>query len=278
MAEDKVRVLYVSQEINPFLPEGEISTTVRQVAKGVQEDGKEIRAFMPRFGCINERRHQLHEVIRLSGMNLIIDDTDHPLIIKVASIPQAKMQVYFIDNEGYFKRKSTLGDDETPLFKDNDDRSMFFCRGVLETVKKLGWTPDVIHCSGWMTALMPMYIKKYYSDDPHFNESKVVFSVYNNSFDGSLNKKLSDKLKFDNFSDEDVSLLKDPNYENLAKTAITFSDAVVIAGSEINSNVESFIKESGKPTLVQNSTDEIDAKPYSEFYDHVLEANSVLID
>ena len=278
MAEDKVRVLYVSQEINPFLPEGEISTTVKAVAKGVQEDGKEIRAFMPRFGCINERRHQLHEVIRLSGMNLIIDDTDHPLIIKVASIPQAKMQVYFIDNEGYFKRKATYGNEETPFFEDNDERSMFFCRGVLETVKKLGWTPDVIHCSGWMTALMPMYIKKYYADDPHFNESKVVFSVYNDSFDGSMNEKLSEKMKFDNFSDEDVSLLKEPTYENLCKTAVNFSDAVIISGNEINSDVNSFIQDSGKLTLAQNDSDEIDTKAYSEFYDKVLEENSVLAD
>ena len=278
MANEKVRVLYVSQEINPFLPESEISTTVKAVAKGVQEDGKEIRAFMPRFGCINERRHQLHEVIRLSGMNLIIDDVDHPLIIKVASIPQAKMQVYFIDNEGFFKRRATYGDDETPMFKDNDERAMFFCRGVLETVKKLGWAPDVIHCSGWMTSLMPMYIKKFYADDPHFNESKVVFSVYNNSFDGSLNKKLGDKLKFDNFSDEDITLLKDPNYENLCKTAVNFSDAVVIAGDNINKAVEAHIKESGKPALIPSNADEIDAIPYSEFYDQVLESNSILAE
>ncbi len=278
MAEEKVRVLYVSQEINPFLPEGEISTTVKEVAKGVQESGKEIRAFMPRFGCINERRHQLHEVIRLSGMNLIIDDTDHPLIIKVASIPQAKMQVYFIDNEGYFKRKATYGNDEEPFFADNDERSMFFCRGVLETVKKLGWTPDVIHCNGWMTALMPMYIKKYYADDPHFNESKVVFSLYDNEFNGTLNEKLSDKLKFDNFSDEDVSLLDTPNYENLCKTAINFSDAIIVAGNEINKDVEAFIKSSDKTTLMQNASEDIDTNSYSEFYDKVLEESSVLAD
>lgn len=278
MAEEKVKVLYVSQEINPFLPESEISTTVKEIAKGVQEEGKEIRAFMPRFGCINERRHQLHEVIRLSGMNLIIDDTDHPLIIKVASIPQAKMQVYFIDNEGYFKRKAIFGNNETPFFKDNDERAMFFCRGVLETVKKLGWVPDVIHCNGWMTALMPMYIKKYYADDPHFNESKVVFSLYNNSFDGTLNEKLGKKLKFDNFSDEDITHLQTPTYENVCKTAVDFSDALVIAGNSVNKAVKTYAEESGKLLMTEIISDEIDAKPYSEFYDQVLEANSVLAE
>lgn len=278
MAEEKVKVLYVSQEINPFLPEGEISSAVKSIAKGVQEDGKEIRNFMPRFGCINERRHQLHEVIRLSGMNLIIDDTDHPLIIKVASVPQAKMQVYFIDNEGYFKRKATYGNDEEPFFADNDERSMFFCRGVLETVKKLGWTPDVIHCSGWMTALMPMYIKKFYADDPHFNESKVVFSLYNKSFEGSLNSRLGEKLKFDNFSDADVKLLADPNYENLCKTAINFSDAVAFTGSEINKELADFVAKQDKLTLTKDAADEDSATTYSAFYEEVLESSSVLID
>ena len=171
----KKRVLYVSQEIQPFLPETAISKTVRQVSQGIQESGKEIRVFMPRFGCINERRHQLHEVIRLSGMNLIIDDSDHPLIIKVASIPAAKMQVYFIDNEEYFKRKAVYGDDEEAFFGDNDERAIFFCRGVVETVRKLGWKPDIIHCSGWMTSLLPLYLKKFYNDDPHFSDAKVVY-------------------------------------------------------------------------------------------------------
>lgn len=156
---EKKKVLFISQEISPFLPKSEVCLSARGIAQGIQESGKEIRVFTPRFGVINERRHQLHEVIRLSGMNLIIDDTDHPLIIKVASISQARMQVYFIDNEEYFKRKNTVVDENEVEYADNDERSMFFCRGVLETVKKLGWQPDVIHCSGWMTALMPMYLK-----------------------------------------------------------------------------------------------------------------------
>jgi starch synthase len=277
MDEEKVKILYVSQEIDPFLAGNEIADLVKNVAQGVQENGKEIRVFMPRYGCINERRHQLHEVIRLSGMNLIVNDTDHPLIIKVASIPQAKMQVYFIDNEKFFKRKNTLCDDNNNLYEDNDERSIFFCRGVLETVKKLGWAPDVIHCNGWLTALMPMYVKKFYSNDPHFNESKIVFSVYNNGFENSLNEKLSDKLMFDGFSEADVKLLKKPTFENLCKTAINFSDGVVIAGSKVNKAVDKFVSESDKPVLNHANCEDA-AKDYSEFYDLVLETNSALVD
>lgn len=277
MDEEKVKILYVSQEIDPFLAGNEIADLVKNVAQGVQENGKEIRVFMPRYGCINERRHQLHEVIRLSGMNLIVNDTDHPLIIKVASIPQAKMQVYFIDNEKFFKRKNTLCDDNNNLYEDNDERSIFFCRGVLETVKKLGWAPDVIHCNGWLTALMPMYVKKFYSNDPHFNESKIVFSVYNNGFENSLNEKLSDKLKFDGFSEADVKLLKNPTFENLCKTAINFSDGVVIAGNKVNKAVDKFVSECDKPVLNHANCEDA-AKSYSEFYDLVLETNGALVD
>ena len=163
------RVLYIAQEITPYLPEGEISCICRNLPQAIQEKGKEIRTFMPRFGCVNERRNQLHEVIRLSGMNLIIDDTDHPLIIKVASIQSARMQVYFIDNDDFFQRRYTIAD-ENGEFEDNEDRSIFFVRGVLETVKKLRWTPDIIHCHGWMTALTPLYIKKTFSQDPFFRQ------------------------------------------------------------------------------------------------------------
>ena len=176
---EKKKILFISQEISPFLPKSEISTAARNLAQGIQEAGKEIRVFMPRFGVINERRHQLHEVIRLSGMNMIIDDTDHPLIIKVASIQPARMQVYFIDNEDYFKRKATLTDEDGKLFSDNDERAIFFAKGVIETVKKLNWAPDIIHVHGWMASLLPLYIKEYYSDEPLFSESKIITSVYN---------------------------------------------------------------------------------------------------
>ena len=158
---DAKKILFIAQEITPYLPESEIATICRNLPQGIQERGREIRTFMPKFGSINERRNQLHEVIRLSGMNLIIDDTDHPLIIKVASIQAARMQVYFIDNEDFFQRKHTISDDDGNEYEDNDDRSIFYVRGVLETVKKLRWCPDVIHCHGWMTALAPLYIKNF---------------------------------------------------------------------------------------------------------------------
>jgi len=194
---EKSKILYVTQEIDPFLIESEISSLVRKVAQGVHEADKEIRIFMPRFGVINERRHQLHEVIRLSGMNLIVNDYDHPLIIKVASIPQIRIQVYFIDNEEYFKKKFLFKDAKGKYFKDNDERSMFFCRGVLETVKKLGWMPDIVHCHGWMTALMPVYLKSVYANDPHFSGSKVIYSVYNRDEKLKFSKNLDAKLEFD---------------------------------------------------------------------------------
>src|SRR3954468_6542045 len=184
----KARVLFVSQEVTPYLDETPMSIIGRKLPQGIQERGKEIRTFMPKFGVINERRNQLHEVIRLSGMNLIIDDNDHPLIIKVASIQSARMQVYFIDNEEYFQRKMIFHDAKEKFFKDNEDRMVFFCRGVLETVKKLGWAPDIIHCNGWMTSLIPLFIKSSYKEDPLFQNSKVVYSVY----DQDLEEKFSD--------------------------------------------------------------------------------------
>ena len=180
---EKTKVLFVHQEITPYLDENPISLVGRNLPEGIQMKGKEIRIFMPRFGSINERRNQLHEVIRLSGMNLIINDTDHPLIIKVASIQKARMQIYFIDNDDFFtKRKSTITDKDGVFFEDNDDRTVFFSRGVIETIRKLNWSPDIIHCHGWMSALIPIYIKKAFRDNPLFNESKIVYSLYDDDF------------------------------------------------------------------------------------------------
>ena len=180
---EKKKVLFISQEIFPFLPKSEISSVARRLPQITQEEGKEIRVFTPRYGVINERRHQLHEVIRLSGLNLSIDDQDHPLIIKVASVPQARMQVYFIDNEEYFRRKATFLDEDHELFEDNDERTLFFGKGVIETVKKLGWKPDIIHIHGWMTCCLPLYIKEFEQNEPLFKDTKIVFSSYNNSFE-----------------------------------------------------------------------------------------------
>ncbi len=271
----KAKVLFVSQEITPYLDETAMGTIGRYLPQGIQERGKEIRTFMPRYGSINERRNQLHEVIRLSGMNLIIDDTDHPLIIKVASIQSARMQVYFIDNEDYFQRKAVLSDAKGKPFEDNDERSIFFCRGVIETVKKLGWAPDIVHCHGWITNLVPLYLKKSFSDNPLFADTKIVYSVYDDEFSTPLNKDYARKLQFDGIEKQDVELLKTPNFANVTKAAIAMSDAVIKGSPKINAEVDKYIKKTGKPVLDYKSPDEyIDA--YDEFYDAVLEDAAVL--
>jgi starch synthase len=267
---EKKRVLYISQEIAPFLPHSDIATTTRKLPQGIQEGGKEIRAFMPRYGCINERRHQLHEVIRLSGMNLIINDVDHPLIIKVASVPQAKIQVYFIDNEDFFTRKATVKCDKGDYFDDNDERAMFFGRGVLETVKKLGWKPDIIHCHGWMTALTPLYIKKLYHNDPHFADAKVVYSVYDNGFNKNWDSNFYEKLKFDGFEEEDIHDLKDVDFVTLTKKAIQVSDGVIQGSGQIDQEIVNAIKASETPFL-EYFSEETCVKPINEFYDQIFE-------
>lgn len=275
----KTRVLYVSQEITPFLPKNELSEVSRNLPQGIHEKGKEIRVFMPKYGSINERRHQLHEVIRLSGMNLVVNDTDHPLIIKVASIPTARMQVYFIDNEDYFQRKAVLTDKKGKFFKDNDERSIFFCRGVLETVKKLGWAPDVIHCHGWFTSFLPLYLKKFYNEDPHFADAKVVFSAYSRDFEGKLDKNVADKLKFDGFSDEDLGDLKDGdvNFETLTKFAFKYADGVIEASEDLSDGIKAEIKAFDKPKL-EYCEPENCVKNYSDFYDEILEINPILAE
>jgi len=266
---EKKKVLFISQEITPYLPETEMSTIGRFLPQGIQERGKEIRAFMPRYGLVNERRNQLHEVIRLSGMNIIIDDTDHSLIIKVASIQSARMQVYFIDNDDYFERKSLFWDNENKTFDDNDERSIFFARGVLETVKKLRWSPDIIHCHGWFTSLIPLYVKKAYKDDPLFQDSKVIYSAYKDDFEGYLDSGFRKKLKIEGIAAEDTRIISDTNYLNLNKLAINFSDGVIFGSQNINKDVEDYINNSKKAVLSYKSENEyIDA--YSDFYDSFL--------
>lgn len=273
----KARVLFVSQEVTPYLDETPMGLIGRHLPQGIQERGKEIRLFMPKFGCINERRNQLHEVIRLSGMNLIIDDTDHPLIIKVASIQAARMQVYFIDNQEYFERKHTLTDKKGAHFADNDERSIFFCRGVIETVKKLGWAPDVVHLHGWMTGLMALYLKKSFKDNPLFADTKIVYSVYDDEFQGALHKDFAKKVSFEGIEKSDVELLKNPTFVNVNKAIIDWADAVVKGSPKINSDIEKYIKKSGKPYLDYKNMDEyVDA--YSEFYDAVLEEVAEMVD
>ena len=266
---EKKRILFISQEITPYLPETEMSVKSRFLPQGIQERGREIRTFMPRYGNVNERRNQLHEVIRLSGMNLVISDADHPLIIKVASIQAARMQVYFIDNEDYFHRKAVLKDGKGREFEDNDERAVFFARGVLETVIKLRWAPDLIHCHGWLSSLVPLYIKKAYHDDPLFQNSKVVYSVYNENFKKPLNSNAAGNVLIDGIAPSDVELLKDPTYVSMSKLGVEYADAVIQGSEIINPEVAEYIAASGKLSLgYQPEETYIDA--YNEFYDKVF--------
>lgn len=254
----------------PYLPESEMSHIGRYLPQGIQEKGKEIRTFMPRFGCINERRNQLHEVIRLSGMNLIINDTDHPLIIKVASIQSARMQVYFIDNEDYFQRKHTITDEKGRFFEDNDERAIFFARGVFETVKKLRWAPDLIYCQGWFTSLVPLYLKKEYADDPIFTHSKVVFSTSNDTFEGNLQKDFHKKILTENISAKDVNLVKEPTHTNVNKLAFHYSDGIIFNNTNIEQELKEYAGKLGKPILEYSNKEEY-IDHYSDFFDQIIE-------
>ncbi len=266
------KILYISQEIFPYLPESEIANMCRYLPQAMQDRGKETRTFMPKFGAINERRNQLHEVIRLSGMNLIIDDTDHPLLIKVASIQAARLQVYFIDNDDYFHRKNTVVDDNGKEYEDNDDRTIFFVRGVMETVKKLRWTPDIIHCSGWMTALAPLYIKKAYNQDPFFKNSKVVYSLCNDEFKVPFRPLFADRLNLEGIEKNHVSQLKDKeiDYVTLSKFAIDNSDGVIQSTPVIRQELIDYITEK-KVNFVPYVNYEDYADEYLRFYDTLME-------
>ncbi len=266
----KHKVLFVSQEITPYLPETHMSKIGRYLPQGIQESGHEIRTFMPRFGNINERRNQLHEVIRLSGMNLIIEDFDHPLIIKVASIQAARMQVYFIDNEDFFHRKAVIKNKEGKEFEDNDKRAIFYARGVIETVKKLCWSPDIVHVHGWFSAFVPLYLKKSYKNDPLFNELKIVYSLYDNEFSTPLNDKVLNTAMFDGVDVKDLDVLKDKDFVALNKLAIDNSDAIIIGSENVNQELLDYAQSTKKPILeYQNEENYVDT--YASFYDQILE-------
>jgi len=263
------RILYVSSEVVPYLAENEVSLMSYDVPKMINDQGGQIRIFMPRYGNINERRHQLHEVIRLSGMNLVVNDLDMPLIIKVASIPKERIQVYFIDNEEYFKRKATFADEEGVMYPDNDERAIFFAKGVVETVKKLNWVPDIIHVHGWMAAMLPVYMKHFYKNEALFSDTKIVTSVYSQSFDGTLDPEMINKVRFDGIPDEAIAELEVPNYENIIKTTVRNSDAVIIASDGLTPSLTKFIESSNKPFLPLKFKDEF-AVAYTEFYEKML--------
>lgn len=265
------KILYVNQEITPYVEDTYISTIGRFLPQSVQESGIDIRTFMPRYGLVSERRNQLHEVIRLSGQNIIIRDNDHPLIIKVASIPSVRMQTYFIDNENYFHRKSILSDPKTGKFHaDNDERAIFFAKGVLETVKNLGWSPDIIHCNGWLSCLLPLYVKKVYMDNPLFAFSKVIYSVYNDHFPRELNRSFVPKLKSTNVPAKEAALYKKATFASSTKLAIDYSDAVVIGHEEVLPEIKDYVFSSGKLHMVHPQEDFV--PDYVALYEKILES------
>ena len=264
MGDSVKRVLFVNSEMCPYLPESPVAKIGRYLPQGIQERKKEIRSFMPRYGCINERKNQLHEVIRLSGMNIIINDVDRPLVIKVASISAARMQVYFIDNEDYFHRKSVYHDANGEFFQDNGERAIFFARGVLETVKKLRWAPDVIHCQGWISQILPLYLKKAYIDDPIFSNSKVVLSLYDDT-PADFPEDFKERILFGGVGEDDIKQLDKPDGINLAKLAASYSDGVIFGADNIPQEIVDFCKGMGYPCLPYDAASVEDGS-YIEVY------------
>ncbi len=270
---DTSKVLFISQEIEPYLPQSEIATVGHELPQGIQEKGFEVRSFMPKYGSINERRNQLHEVIRLSGMNLIIDDTDHPLIIKVATMLPSRMQVYFIYNEDYFQHNLVKELETASSPEDNDERSIFFVRGTLETVKKLRWAPSIIHCHGWIAALTPIYIKHIYNEDPVFRNTKIVFSLYNDSdtLGSPFDKRLAEKMVMDGIPEEYLKEIagKEVDYLALMRLAIDHCDGIIQHSKDALPSLVEYAQKSGKPFLPYEERENyIDA--YAEFYKSLL--------
>lgn len=269
----KQKVLYIAQEIDPYIVDSPMALASRQITQGIQERGFEVRTFMPKYGCINERRNQLHEVIRLSGMNLIVDDTDHPLIIKVATLQPTRMQVYFIDNEDYFMRPPIKELETVVSPQDNDERIMFFARGVVETVKKLRWEPAVIHCSGWFTALAPLYLKHIYNDDPSFRNAKIIYSIEGNKFDGNLDPRFVEKLKLDGLTDEllsEIANAESVDFDSLNRLAIANADGVIVATADVNPELVEYAKSLGKPVMEYSEDSESAPERYAQLYNSML--------
>lgn len=261
----KIKILYICTEVLPYTIENEIAKSVFETAKELNNSGAQLRVFLPRYGTVNDRRHQLHEVIRLSGMNLIVNDVDMPLIIKVASIPKERIQVYFIENDDYFRRNDITLDENGNLFQDNDERAIFFAKGVIETVKKLSWSPDIIHIQGWLAWLVPLYLKTFYKYESIFSDSKIITSVYDDHFEGMLGKDIQNKLLTDNITKEDVPSLSRFSHENLLKTALEYSHGLVFRGDTSNKKWIDYAKKLKKKTLITNSIEEF-PKELMDFY------------
>ena len=266
----KLRILYVASEINPFLQTSEVADFVRKLPQAMQERGMEIRILVPRFGLINERKNRLHEVVRLSGINISVGDEEKPLTIKVASIPNAKLQVYFIDNEDYFHRKSVFHDKDEKFFEDNDERAIFFCKGVIETVKKLGWAPDVVHCNDWITSLIPLYLKTTYKNDPIFKNTKTVFTVYNNEFSHKFDGSLVEKVKMIDIEDSMLTPLESADFQGFIKIGAQNADAVIKAGEEFSESLTQLFSEFGDDKKVDTiEKDENFTESYFNLYNEL---------
>ena len=273
MGESAKRVLFVNSEIYPYLPEGPIADIGRYLPQGIQDRKKEIRSFMPRYGCVNERKNQLHEVIRLSGMNIITGDVDRPLVIKVASISSARMQVYFIDNEDYFRRKQPYRADDGTFFPDNGERAVFFARGVLETVKKLRWAPDIIHCQGWISQLVPLYLKKIYRDDPIFSQSKIVLSLYDATPSETFQEDFAKMVLHGGIKPSDTLLEGPVDGMELAKLALRYSDGVILGSGDVLPDLVSYASSLGLPVLPFDGAALADGRyvdSYNAFYDSLM--------
>ena len=272
---EKKKVLIVTQELKPYTTETIMSDIARALPQGVQENGMDIRILMPRFGTINERRHRLHEVVRLSGMNIIVDDDDYPLIIKVASLPGTRMQVYFLDNDDFFKRKFIFEDKAGKVYADNADRMAFFCKGALEIVKKFGWPPDIIHCHGWMTSLIPFFLKSAYANEPLFELSKVVYSAYDQDYDQEFTEDFFAKASINNLKADDLAAYRHDGGVSLDLGAMKYSDAIIRGDEELPEHVESAIAavENDKPVLDFQEEDYIPG--YIELYNDLLATEEV---
>lgn len=262
----KKRILFIANEMSPYLELTEFSETVNKLAIKANDNGFEVRCIMPRFGSINERRHRLHEVVRLSGINVSVDNEDMPLQIKVASLPNARLQIYFLENEDLFRRKSVFHDENEKWFDDNGLRTVFFCKGALETVKKFGWPPDIIHCSGWMTGLIPLFLKTVYKKEPVFAHSKVVFTIGQNTFKEKLgNDFIKKALIHPSLKEKDLEIFKDAGNTTMFRGGASFADAITFGSPAIEKKLlDEFTKVRGKKTLLYNP--ESDLSDYLQLY------------
>lgn len=267
----KKKVLFVTQELNPYTEISFLSDLARRIPHYAANEGFELRVLMPKFGIINERRHRLHEVVRLSGMNIIVDDEDYPLIIKVASLPGARLQVYFLDNEEFFKRKSVFSDEDGQPFNDNQERLVFFCKGVMETVKKFGWSPDIVHLHGQITSLIPLYMKKAYKNDPVFSEAKIIYSAYNNELSHSFDSRFLNIAAINDLEVEDLSVFVENDGINLDLGAIKYSDGIISGSESMDEIVKKYSDDLDKPSIMCGEDIDASAQSTVEFYKSLFE-------